>query len=209
MNTTINKTPRLGDAIKEFNVGRETLIDFLNEKGFDIKGANPGTKLTEGMYSALQVEFAQDKLAKRRSDEIALPKGSLMDNLRKPKEPEIFAKDIKKEEPKPQPAEVKPQPPIRRDIPGVINVRPIHHAKVKFAAPELRNIKGHTDWIGGPQFLFNSPLRIHEIGLGKNLVNHIGGVVEIKPRPAPFDVGEFQQEIRFASEFGGRAICLY
>ena len=123
MNTTINKTPRLGDAIKEFNVGRETLIDFLNEKGFDIKGANPGTKLTEGMYSALQVEFAQDKLAKRRSDEIALPKGSLMDNLRKPKEPEIFAKDIKKEEPKPQPAEVKPQPqPVVVAPPPVVEI---------------------------------------------------------------------------------------
>src|SRR3974390_2272563 len=93
MTTTVNKTPRLGDAIKEFNVGRETLVEFLNEKGFDIKSPNPGTKLTEAMYSALQVEFAQDKLAKRKSDEIALPKGSLLDTLRKGKE-----------EPKPQPA---------------------------------------------------------------------------------------------------------
>src|SRR3954467_8233945 len=106
MTTIINKPPRLGDAIKEFNVGKETLIEFLNDKGFDIKNPNPGTKLTEPMYNALQVEFAQDKLAKRRSDEIALPKGSLLDTMRKSKDqPEVSAK---KEEPKATPAETKP-----------------------------------------------------------------------------------------------------
>jgi translation initiation factor IF-2 len=105
---TTTKTPRLGDAIKEFNVGRETLVEFLNDKGFDIKNANPGTKLTEQMYNALQVEFAQDKLAKRKSDEIALPKGSLMDSHRKPKDlPGVLSKD-KKEEPRPQPAAAAP-----------------------------------------------------------------------------------------------------
>jgi translation initiation factor IF-2 len=72
--TTINKTPRLLEAAKEFNIGRETLVAFLTEKGFPIS-SNPATKLTEKMYSALQVEFASDKAAKRKSDEIALPRG--------------------------------------------------------------------------------------------------------------------------------------
>lgn len=83
---TPTKTPRLGEAIKEFNVGRETLVEFLLDKGFDIKNPNPGTKLTEQMYNALQVEFAPDKAAKRRSEEIALPKGSLLEGFRKNKE---------------------------------------------------------------------------------------------------------------------------
>ena len=99
--TGSNKTPRLLAAAKEFNIGKDTLVEFLNDKGFEINASNPSTKLTEPMYNALQVEFAQDKAAKRKSDEIALPKGSLLDNLKKPKDvPEVVAK---KEEPAPAP----------------------------------------------------------------------------------------------------------
>src|SRR5947209_17570679 len=96
--TTTTKTPRLLAAAKEFNIGKETLVEFLSDKGFEIS-SSPSTKLTEEMYNALQVEFAQDKLAKRRSEEIALPKGSLLDSLGKKKESlDITAKD-KKEAP--------------------------------------------------------------------------------------------------------------
>ena len=100
MTTTTTKTPRLLEAAKEFNIGRETLVAFLIDKGFEIANS-PSAKLTEKMYNALQVEFAQDKLAKRRSDEIALPKGSLLDSIRKTKDDlDITAKDKKEEKPK-------------------------------------------------------------------------------------------------------------
>ena len=93
MTTTTTKTPRLLEAAKEFNIGKDTLVEFLSDKGFQMS-SNPGAKLTEQMYGALQVEFAQDKDAKRRSDQIALPKGSLYDNGKKKEEPVA-----KKEEP--------------------------------------------------------------------------------------------------------------
>src|SRR5579872_1498442 len=111
MATAITKTPRLGEAIKEFNVGRETLVEFLTDKGFDIKNPNPGTKLTEQMYNALQVEFAPDKAAKRRSEEIVLAKGSLLDNFKKKKK--NTTKTAKKEEPPviAKPKEEKPREP--------------------------------------------------------------------------------------------------
>ncbi len=105
MITTTTKTPRLLEAAKEFNIGRETLVKFLTDKGFEMS-SNPSTKLTEKMYNALQVEFAQDKQAKRKSEEIALPKGSLLDTLRRTTMPE------KKEEPKPVAAPAKPQPTV-------------------------------------------------------------------------------------------------
>lgn len=119
--TPTTKTPRLGEAIKEFNVGRETLVEFLLDKGFDIKNPNPGTKLTEQMYNALQVEFAPDKAAKRRSEEIALPKGSLLDGLRKTKEDlDITVKDKKEETPvaeaKAKPKEEKPKEPEKPKV---------------------------------------------------------------------------------------------
>jgi len=103
---TATKTPRLLAAAKEFNIGKETLVEFLTGKGFEINASNPNTKLTEVMYDALQAEFAQDKLAKRKSEEIALPKGSLLDNLKKSKEElDLAVRDKKGDEPEtPAPA---------------------------------------------------------------------------------------------------------
>lgn len=112
---TTNNTPRLLAAAKEFNIGKETLVEFLADKGFEIN-SNPSTKLTEAMYNALQVEFAQDKAAKRKSEEIALPKGSLLDTMRKKDAPEAKKEEPKpaevkaKEPEKPKPAEVKEEP---------------------------------------------------------------------------------------------------
>lgn len=106
---TAEKTPRLLAAAKEFNIGKETLIEFLTEKKFEINASNPNVKLTPEMYAALQREFAQDKAAKRKSEEIALPKGALLDNIDKTKEElDITARD--KQEEKAPVEEVKPEP---------------------------------------------------------------------------------------------------
>ncbi|HTN16408.1 MAG TPA: translation initiation factor IF-2, partial [Chitinophagaceae bacterium] len=80
---TENTTPRLLAAAKEFNIGKETLIEFLTNKNFEVNASNPNTKLTEEMYFALQAEFAKDKLVKKKSDEIALPKGQSADARKK------------------------------------------------------------------------------------------------------------------------------
>lgn len=89
-------------AAKEFNIGKETLVEFLTGKGFDFNASNPNTKLTEEMYDALQAEFVQDKIAKRKSEEIALPKGSLLEGIKKTKdELDLGVRDKKTEEPTP------------------------------------------------------------------------------------------------------------
>lgn len=69
------KTPRLLAAAKEFNIGKETLVDFLKAKGFKLDDVKPNTRLSEEMYESLQEEFQQDKVNKRKSDQIDLPKG--------------------------------------------------------------------------------------------------------------------------------------
>jgi translation initiation factor IF-2 len=119
MTPTTSKTPRLLEAAKEFNIGRDTLVSFLTDKGFTVT-SSPATKLTEQMYNALQVEFASDKAAKRKSDAIALPKGSLLEGIKKSKEElDITAKD-KKPEPAPaavveKPKEEKPKEPVKEE----------------------------------------------------------------------------------------------
>ncbi|MEO7311144.1 MAG: translation initiation factor IF-2 [Chitinophagaceae bacterium] len=70
------KLPRLLAAAKEFNVGQDTLIDFLVGKGFSKDELAPMSKLSEPMYKSLQEGFQSDKVAKAKSDAIDLPKNA-------------------------------------------------------------------------------------------------------------------------------------
>ena len=55
-----NKVVRLSKAAKEFNIGRDTIVEFLKGKGFDID-RNPNTKLSGEMYALLTDEFQEDR----------------------------------------------------------------------------------------------------------------------------------------------------
>ena len=89
-------TPRLMAAAKEFNVGKDTLVDFLLARGFSKDDLKPTSKLTEEMYRSLQQEFQSDKVAKLKSDQIDLPKGSPETKKRKEDEAVVFRKETKK-----------------------------------------------------------------------------------------------------------------
>src|SRR5215831_12046694 len=108
------KLPRLLGAAKEFNVGQDTLVDFLENKGFSKDDLKPTSKLTEDMYRALQQEFQSDKAAKLKSDLVDLPKGGVAEAKKKKDEEEVlFKKEEKaiKIEKAPKKEEVKPEPP--------------------------------------------------------------------------------------------------
>ncbi|MFN5423581.1 MAG: translation initiation factor IF-2 [bacterium] len=87
-----SNTPRLMAAAKEFNIGKDTLVDFLVSKGFSKDDLKPTSKLTEAMYHSLQQEFSSDKAAKAKSDAIEIPKGSAADAKKKKDEEEIVFK---------------------------------------------------------------------------------------------------------------------
>src|SRR6478672_9384524 len=111
-------TPRLMAAAKEFNIGKDTLVDFLAGKGFDKDELKPTAKLTIEMYRALQAEFQSDKVAKQKAVQIDLPKGSAAETKKKKDEEEInFRKEekkiVKKEEaPVPAPVVVPTPVPV-------------------------------------------------------------------------------------------------
>src|SRR5436190_4927960 len=102
------RLPRLLGAAKEFNIGQDTLIEFLIGKGFPKDDLKSTSKLSEEMYRALQLEFQSDKAAKIKSDQVDLPKGAQAEARKKKEDEEIsFKKDdksspkiVKKEEPK-------------------------------------------------------------------------------------------------------------
>jgi len=94
-------------AAKEFNIGKETLVEFLAGKGFSRDDLKPTSKLSEDMYRSLQQEFNSDKVAKIKSDQIDLPKGGVADGRKKrdeedlsfKKEPVVVKKVVKEEKP--------------------------------------------------------------------------------------------------------------
>ncbi|MBC7830056.1 MAG: translation initiation factor IF-2 [Chitinophagaceae bacterium] len=131
-------TPRLMAAAKEFNVGKDTLVDFLLGKGFSKDDLKPTSKLSEDMYRALVQEFQSDKVAKLKSDQIDLPKGSVETRKKKEDETVLFKKEIKKATPVEEVKEEPAPPPVVEAPPVIVEEKkPEEPEIVKIEAPEL------------------------------------------------------------------------
>ncbi|HLZ86270.1 MAG TPA: translation initiation factor IF-2, partial [Puia sp.] len=134
-------------AAKEFNIGKDTLVDFLVSKGFSKDDLKPTSKLTEDMYRSLQQEFQGDKVAKIKSDQIDLPKGSLEAKKKKEEEsstPALFKKDIpvvKKLAKEETPPPVVEEAPVATPQPAPEPVQQEEPEVVKIEAPELEGPK--------------------------------------------------------------------
>lgn len=126
------KLPRLLAAAKEFNIGQDTLIDFLIGKGFPKEELKPTSKLSEEMYRALQLEFQSDKAAKMKSDQVDLPKGSQVEAKKKKEDEEVL---FKKEEKKP-----KEEPPVVVEEKPK-KTEPEQEEVIKLKAPEIEKPK--------------------------------------------------------------------
>jgi translation initiation factor IF-2 len=144
------KLPRLLGAAKEFNVGQDTLIDYLIGKGFPKDDLKPTSKLTEDMYRALQSEFQQDKAAKMKSDQVELSKGPVAEAKKKKEEEEILFKTkeekktpAKKEEAPVVVVEEKPkkEEPKIEEAPVVVVEEKKPEEVVKVEAPEIEKPK--------------------------------------------------------------------
>lgn len=152
------KTPRLLAAAKEFNIGKDTLIDFLTGKGFSPDDLKLSSRLTEEMYDALANEFQQDKVNKKKSDQIDLPKNA-SDNLAKLK-PEMATAEVQvaeetiEETPLPPPQDIPAvAPPVEENIPVVeapVNQAPETAAEVP-GEEEVEKDEGVT--LRGPKIV--------------------------------------------------------
>lgn len=86
------KVTRLNKAAREFNIGRDTIVEFLGKKGYEID-PSPHTKLTSEMVALLTDEYSDEKSVK----EEARKKG-----LGGVKRETISLDDRKKPEPEPE-----------------------------------------------------------------------------------------------------------
>lgn len=130
--------PRAMKAAIEFNVSKDTLVDFLVSKGFSPDEMQRDFKLTPDMYRVAQQEFQQDKVAKQKAEKVELSKGAGHEAPKKKKDEEDLSFKKKEAAPVEKPKETKvaePQPPAEQPV--NIETAPAEKVDIKIDAPEL------------------------------------------------------------------------
>ncbi|MBK6818182.1 MAG: translation initiation factor IF-2 [Bacteroidetes bacterium] len=89
-------TIRLMKAAKEFNIGKNTIVDFLTKAGFSVDN-KPDPVLSNDMYDALIAEYDAEKAAKKKSENVVLSKSNAEEHKQKVEKKEEVV-SLKKEE---------------------------------------------------------------------------------------------------------------
>ena len=80
---------RLSKLIKQFNIGLDTLVDFLNSEGAGIEDANPNLKVSEDYLPALHKKFGKDLELKEQAEKVDVKLTEILDKAgKKPEEDE-------------------------------------------------------------------------------------------------------------------------
>lgn len=66
----IKESIRINKVLKEFNIGMNTLVDFLDKKGVKVE-ANPNAKLEPDSYALVEKEFHKEQVVKEESKKVA------------------------------------------------------------------------------------------------------------------------------------------
>jgi translation initiation factor IF-2 len=125
-------------VMREFNIGTQTIVDFLKEKGVEIERPTPRVAISEEAYAFLVDEFASDKSVKEKATSIGKEQEKEKENMRKEKAQEIQKKEEvvsgkvtlqgpkvvgkvesiaeKKEEEKQEPAEKPTEKPTEKEV---------------------------------------------------------------------------------------------
>ena len=64
-------TIRLSKVLRDFNIGLQTLAEFLKKKGYD-EPLNPNSKISDEVYALVSKEFGKDQLIKEQSKKVAI-----------------------------------------------------------------------------------------------------------------------------------------
>ena len=67
----MSKQIRLGQVARKLNVGRNTIIEFLHNKGYDID-SNPNTKIDEEIFTILENAFQDSAVEKKVASNIKI-----------------------------------------------------------------------------------------------------------------------------------------
>ncbi len=59
------KGVRLFKVLRELNIARDTLLDYLDEHGLELNGTGPNARLKQDQYETVLKAFAQEREAQR------------------------------------------------------------------------------------------------------------------------------------------------
>jgi translation initiation factor IF-2 len=106
---------RLNRIIRKYNIGLQSLVDFLNSKGVEID-ADPNAKVSEDLLPAIEKQFAKDLEAKQAAEKADIKLNEILEKTSKKQQ-----ENVKEEEEEPvretviktsifTPVEAKPEP---------------------------------------------------------------------------------------------------
>ena len=140
-----SKQLRLGQVARKLNVGRNTIIDFLRNKGYEID-SNPNTKIGSEIYQILENAFEDSAVEKKVASniKIGLDEKTVISkevNKNDPKKDQMVEKDDKKSEE--NKSQLKIIKKINLDDPGTKRVASSDQSKKK-RRPRKRIISNKT-----------------------------------------------------------------
>ncbi len=80
---------RLSKLIKQFNIGLDTLVDFLNSKGAAIEDANPNIKISDEFLPELHKKFGKDLELKEQAEKVDVKLTEILDKASKKQDEEV------------------------------------------------------------------------------------------------------------------------
>ena len=125
---------RLSKLTKQFSIGLQRLVEFLNEKGAGVE-MNPNAKVSDEFLPALEAKFGEDLKLKKDSEKVTIKLKEIieMGSKKKPSQEEeeipekevvIKSNSLNTEAPKAEPVERKPAAePVVKDEPAVAPVQ--------------------------------------------------------------------------------------
>ena len=87
---------RLSKLTRQFNIGLQTLVDFLREKGAEVE-MNPNAKISDSYLPALEAKFGDEQKLKQDSEKVAIKLKEIIEMGAKKKAPEEDADNNVKE----------------------------------------------------------------------------------------------------------------
>ena len=137
---------RLSKLIKQFNIGLDTLVDFLNSKGAGIEDANPNLKVSDEYLPDLHTKFGKDMELKEAAEKVDVKLTEILDKAGKKDEREeeddfepervtvIKSNNLSRNIPQPEPVvEPEPEPVVEPEPEPMVEPEPVVEPEVPVA----------------------------------------------------------------------------
>ena len=133
---------RLNKVTKEFNIGLQTAVEFLQKKGFSDVEANPNYKISDEQFSLLQREFSTDKSLRTEAKVLIQQR---QEQTKERKKPAPVVEEYVEEKPRIQGPKIlgqidlegkKPQPKPEEEP----NPQPVEETKPEPEAPKVQEV---------------------------------------------------------------------